>query len=243
MKDYTNTRSGRLQVVSKVGSYNEWKEGYHKKYNYSYPIYSAICDCGEKIEVKHCSLGGKKPVKSCGCGRRGNLIGKKYGLGTVQSFSHMSKDQDPKVIRSLVVWNLICNCGDYYKASTQALQGYSKVSCGCASSKSSCAPKPWKAWFRRVENGRVRRNKTINFDISLDFCKKLLKKQNNLCALSGIKIDVETLGNASLDRMDSNKGYTPDNVQFVHKMVNYMKVDFDQKDFIDMCKKIAKNNP
>ena len=44
---------------------------------------------------------------------------------------------------------------------------------------------------------------------------------------------------ASLDRIDSNKGYTKDNVQFVHKDINWMKQDFEQNKFIEYCKKVA----
>ncbi len=44
---------------------------------------------------------------------------------------------------------------------------------------------------------------------------------------------------ASLDRIDSSKGYTKDNIQWVHKHVNLMKHKFDQKYFVDICKLIA----
>lgn len=44
---------------------------------------------------------------------------------------------------------------------------------------------------------------------------------------------------ASLDRIDSKKSYTVDNVQWVHKDVNWMKNKFDQDYFIEMCGRIA----
>ena len=44
---------------------------------------------------------------------------------------------------------------------------------------------------------------------------------------------------ASLDRIDSSKGYVIGNVQWVHKDINIMKNKFDNQYFIDMCKKIA----
>lgn len=47
---------------------------------------------------------------------------------------------------------------------------------------------------------------------------------------------------ASLDRIDSSKPYVKDNVQWVHKVVNNMKWDFDQNEFIEWCKIIASNN-
>jgi len=46
---------------------------------------------------------------------------------------------------------------------------------------------------------------------------------------------------ASVDRIDSNKGYIKGNVQFVHKDINLMKNVLNIEYFIEMCKKIAKH--
>ena len=47
---------------------------------------------------------------------------------------------------------------------------------------------------------------------------------------------------ASVDRIDSNKGYEKGNIQIVHKIVNRMKWSLNQKAFIWFCKKIYENN-
>lgn len=44
---------------------------------------------------------------------------------------------------------------------------------------------------------------------------------------------------ASLDRIDSLKGYTLDNVQWIHKDLNYMKCDYEENEYIEWCKKVA----
>lgn len=44
----------------------------------------------------------------------------------------------------------------------------------------------------------------------------------------------------SLDRIDNNKGYEEDNVQFLHKNINYMKWTHNQDDFIELCRKVIK---
>lgn len=54
-------------------------------------------------------------------------------------------------------------------------------------------------------------------------------------ASSSIKTD----GAASLDRIDSKKDYTIDNVQWVHKDLNYMKQDFTEEEFINYCKLVV----
>ena len=46
-------------------------------------------------------------------------------------------------------------------------------------------------------------------------------------------------GTASLDRIDSSKGYTIDNVQWVHKKVNMMKKDMSDSEFIAWCNEIS----
>lgn len=50
-------------------------------------------------------------------------------------------------------------------------------------------------------------------------------------------------GTASLDRIDSSKGYIEGNVQWVHKYVNVMKWDFSMEEFLDICRKICITNP
>lgn len=40
---------------------------------------------------------------------------------------------------------------------------------------------------------------------------------------------------ASLDRINSNRGYTPDNIQWVHKAVNKMKINLSHERFIELC--------
>ena len=44
---------------------------------------------------------------------------------------------------------------------------------------------------------------------------------------------------ASLDRIDNTKGYIIDNVQWVHKQVNFMKGTMKQTEFIEFCKLIS----
>jgi len=99
----------------------------------------------------------------------------------------------------------------------------------------------------------LRRAKKHNFDFELDakFLWELFLKQGRKCALSGVdlffdssgnrKYEYFKKGNCSLDRIDSNGSYTKDNVQWVHKDVNLMKMYLDQEIFIEWCEKIIKN--
>lgn len=86
------------------------------------------------------------------------------------------------------------------------------------------------------------------FNLSGEYLWELYQNQNGKCALSGIDIGFTALSeynlsnphiSASLDRIDSSKGYIQGNVQWVHSMVNIMKNEFSEKEFLEMCKHIT----
>ena len=72
-------------------------------------------------------------------------------------------------------------------------------------------------------------------------------KQQKKCALTGLPISFENINiktkdlscTASVDRIDSKKGYTLSNIQLVHRDINLMKNAFEQDYFIKMCKLIV----
>jgi hypothetical protein len=91
------------------------------------------------------------------------------------------------------------------------------------------------------------RKKIYELTITMEQAWQLFEKQERTCALSGILLEFPKDrnphgGTASLDRIDSKKDYTADNVQWVHKDINRLKNVFDQAHFINLCKAVAKNN-
>lgn len=96
------------------------------------------------------------------------------------------------------------------------------------------------------------------FKVSQDFLWKLFQKQNGLCKLSGLPLTLKSVFKtnpnskgshidrtrltASIDRIDSSKGYTEDNVQWIHKVINIMKGNLSDNDFIYFCKSVSNNN-
>jgi hypothetical protein len=82
--------------------------------------------------------------------------------------------------------------------------------------------------------------------VSIDDLVELFNNQNGKCALTGWDMTM-VLGegvvntNASIDRIDSSKGYETDNIQFVCRIVNTAKSDLPQEDFINLCKTIIDN--
>ncbi len=88
----------------------------------------------------------------------------------------------------------------------------------------------------------------INFSITIEYAWDVYVNQGGRCAKTGVPIffglpgtgspvHIKQIGEgtASLDRIDSNKGYEVGNIQWVHKDVNVMKWDFDEQYFLKMC--------
>lgn len=96
-----------------------------------------------------------------------------------------------------------------------------------------------------LKSRATRRN--LDFNLNGEYLWQLFINQNRKCALSGMDIKMpKTWGaktktdmTASIDRIDCSKGYIKGNVQWVHKTVNYMRMDLEISEFIQICKKVA----
>lgn len=88
----------------------------------------------------------------------------------------------------------------------------------------------------------------LPFDLDAKFLWELFERQSRKCALSGVEISFSVVnrkraeGTISLDRVDSTKGYTKNNVQWVHKNVNLMKMYLPQAEFLEWCGKVWKHH-
>lgn len=83
-------------------------------------------------------------------------------------------------------------------------------------------------------------------DLDIEFLLYLYSKQKGLCAISGVEMTHLTGAgrvptNISIDRIDSNKGYTQDNVQLVCRQVNIMKAELSLEDLKRWCSNILDN--
>lgn len=140
-----------------------------------------------------------------------------------------------------------CVCGDVsvYPINHILSEKSPNRSCGCQTMLRKYNIKTTE-YHKYVTTLKYRSNnikKYEIFNITGEYLIKLIEEQNFKCALSGMEIcylkDKKT---ASLDRIDSSKGYEIGNVQWLHKDVNLSKHIYNQNYFIEMCKKIAENN-
>lgn len=154
------------------------------------------------------------------------------------------------------LWDCQCSCGNITAVSTRHLnrKNNNVKSCGCLLRKYGSEHKDWKGagdisgnwWSSHVtrENSQTARVR-VPVTITIEQAWELFLKQDSKCALSGlpIKFGAQQQNNtASLDRIDSTKGYELGNIQWVHKHINFMKRTYSQEYFIDMCKNVARKH-
>lgn len=94
--------------------------------------------------------------------------------------------------------------------------------------------------FRYILRNVNKRYKDVNID--LEYLKSLWQSQNGICPYTGIELTLPTYKKhkfyfncASLDRIDSSKGYIKGNVQFIALPINLMKStksDIETKRFL-----------
>lgn len=98
--------------------------------------------------------------------------------------------------------------------------------------------------FGDIRYGAKDRN--IEFNITIEYLWELFLKQDRLCALSGVLLTFSASSarywentTASLDRINSDIGYIVGNVQWVHKLINVMKMSLSQDEFLYWCNLVS----
>lgn len=137
-----------------------------------------------------------------------------------------------------------CECGKFRTYPTSYFKRGLSLSCGCD-----------KSFYNKTSgenNSRYKGYKEISGSYWSSICYRvqheckitikkiwnLFLKQERKCALTGLDICFGKNQTASLDRIDSSKGYIEGNVQWVHKTVNRLKNNYNQDEFLSWCKLI-----
>lgn len=179
-----------------------------------------------------------------------NIIGEKYGKLTVLLEHSKSRNGHER-------YTCQCECGNQCNILKTHLRQGNTTHCGCNTPIYLGSTHPqwtgfgeisgefWNSHIVNSANGNKR--KEIELSVTKEYVWNLFLKQKRKCALSGIELkfpikNKDKSWTASLDRIDSSKGYIEGNVQWVHKDVNMMKNKFNNKYFIEMCNKISQNH-
>jgi hypothetical protein len=229
LKNPIGTRFGKLVIVE--------QQGLNKR---NEKLWLCKCDCGNTKIVKSYNLTSEN-TKSCGCIPTGHksldLTGQKFNFLTVISFDNTDKWRDYHYVCR-------CDCGNTTIVRRSHLINGSIKSCGC-----------WHKNFRKngykdisgtywssIKNGAKSRN--IEFNITKEYVWNIFINQNKKCVYTNLDITLQEKHfiknqTASLDRIDSSKGYIEGNVQWVHKTINIMKSYHSEQEFLNWCKLVS----
>lgn len=165
-----------------------------------------------------------------------DLSGKKFGRWTV-----LEKVQ----YHQRVKWKCRCECGNEAEITPTSLVRHRSTKCrkcGYVSDKFR-EPMPRYYWTKVLVGAKKRK---LEVSVDQEYCRLLYRQQDGKCALTGVPLHVGRsvrefragLNTASLDRIDSSRGYIEGNVQWVHKAINNMKQGLTQEEFTAWCGKV-----
>lgn len=217
----------------------------NKRSNGGGTIWKCKCDCGKEIEAtaNHLTQGN---TKSCGCMIHHQVkTGDKFNYLTIlEPFSGINNQHQ-------YTSKCQCDCGKIKEIPTHRIVKGVIKSCGCFANKLKKHglfkgyEEIYGNFWKDIQHEAKIRN--LEFNITIEQIWDLFIKQDRRCALTGLELQFKTTsqssdGTASLDRIDSSKGYTMDNIQWIHKDINRMKWDMDENKFVNYCKLIAEHN-
>jgi hypothetical protein len=175
-----------------------------------------------------------------------DLTGKTFGKLTV--IKPVPRPDTTKSKERSIFWFCKCECGNNCTVrSAELLVGDTK-SCGCNRYMSGENSPIYKgvgmlssSKFTHIKYAAIKRN--LEFNVSMEYLWDLFQKQEGKCYYTGDLLTLVTRNTkggmtASLDRLDSSKGYFEGNVVWSHKDINIMKMDKSEEEFYKLCQKV-----
>ena len=97
------------------------------------------------------------------------------------------------------------------------------------------------SFTRSSAKRRTKGTRVISVDIDHTVLMNLWNEQQWICNMSGVQLTHKSSGihNCSIDRIDSSKGYTKDNIQLVSVIVQQLKFTSDMDTFKHLIKNIV----
>lgn len=225
------TRSGQLEVV-------ELLPDHRNPSGRRYQRVRAKCDCGGTLDVMAVRIRLGKATRCPSCVRapqRKYNIGDRYGKLVVRSFYYDTTGR--RMARCQ------CDCGNETSVFVGLFGRNGDRNCGCTPlSTFTGVGRLSGAFFHKIVDNAKRRGLAV--EVTKAELWALFLEQDQRCALSDLPLALSVRGitTASVDRIDSDKGYTLDNVQWVHKDVNRMKGDLPPDRFLDLCRLVSERH-
>jgi hypothetical protein len=145
--------------------------------------------------------------------------------------------------KAMFKWRCLRCLKEHGPSQYQDIKRFSTA--GCCSKTSKYGDARWGyrhitgEYMRSLHHSAKKRN--IECSITAEYLFEVWEKQEGRCMYTGLPLKIGK-GLASVDRLDSSKGYIPGNVQWVMTKVNLMKWDSTEDEFLTLCSLIVKKN-
>jgi hypothetical protein len=226
--DLTGKKFGMLTVINMSKKTNSYNQTY----------WDCSCDCNPDVtkSIRGDSLRNGYST-SCGCvgGQEKNIInmiGQRFGRLVVIEKAEKLKNSK----NTYAHWSCQCDCGNIKVVSGNSLRNGSSISCGCLREERKL-PKGISA-FHSIYNvyKSNAKNRNLTFDLEYMIFEKLINQNCFYCGSAPCQIKKNKGGNGGyiyngIDRIDSSKGYTEDNVVTCCGECNKRKSDSPQREF------------
>lgn len=175
-----------------------------------------------------------------------DLVGRRIGHLVVAEFLRKERYQR----RFAYIYRCRCDCGKEVELPRSNLVTSHTQSCGCYRVPKGESSPFWTGHgeISGFDWGRIKmkaEERDLPFCISIEDAWEQYERQKRRCALTGLSLQMRKTETeektASLDRIDSLRGYEKDNIQWVHKDINRIKGMLPPKRFVELCQMVARH--
>jgi len=204
-------------------------------------MWDCVCDCGSTVIARGQDIRNGRH-KSCGCIQADeDLSGKRF----TRLIAHTLIKEADKHGRLWAKWMCECDCGNKVKVLARSLKCGNTKSCGCLNKE------------KKTKHGQCHTPEYAAWRSMLQRCNNTRAKNYHRYGGRGITVCVEwhdftifiedmgkrPSGKHSLDRIENNKGYDPDNCRWAtrceqnsNKCTNkFVELDGETKTITEWC--------